>query len=212
MVLTSWKPQWSYLKAGVTSCEKSPLALCLGIKYKGNWVFEEKKKEELLTFNILLSAEWNLPFVRCDSTSFLLLVPVPLTSKHFSFLPYYFLCCFLHHFFLLLFYFPFIYLLISLTPPIPRHTLLYYISSSLCVVSLLSFLLLFLFRLSIYSFSTLISPYLNYSIYLQLFSFILSLIPVFFFLLPSSIYSSSPLFSFSFSISPSSCSLLTIRW
>lgn len=202
MVLTSWKPQWSYLKARVTSCEKWPVALCWVPNVKGTG-YLRRKKEELLTFNILLSAEWNLPFLKVWFHVISSSCPCPSYFK--SFLPHHFLYSLLSHetpFFLLLFNFPFIYLLISLTPPVsPSYSSILHLFFLLYSISLLSFLLVFLFQLNIYSFSTLISPYLNYSIYLQLFSFILSLIPVFFF--PSSIYSSSPLLNFSFSISPS---------
>lgn len=94
MALTSWKPQWSYLRARVTSCEKWPLVLFWVPNIKGTGYL--RRKGEFLTFNIL-SAEWNLPLVRwfyIISSPLLPLSPAPPLNrpylsyfKHFSFLP-----------------------------------------------------------------------------------------------------------------------------
>lgn len=197
MALTSWKPQWSYLKSDIMW--EMTLGTLVGTKYKGNWVFKEKK-EELLIVDIL-SAEWNLPFVRCDSTSFLL-VPVPLTSNTlFSpvLLPLLPSSPFSSFSF---FYFPFfsIYLLISL---LLSPFILFYIFSSFCI--LVPYSLSYCFFC--FNLISILSPLLFFLILIIPFiykyfhsSFLWSLFSSFFF--PSSIYSSSAsFFKFSFSIS-----------
>lgn len=82
MTLSSWKPQWFYLKARVTLCEKWPLALWWAPYIKGTG-YLRSKKGGLLTFNILLSAECSLTFMRW----FYIISappPLPLPTHHAS--------------------------------------------------------------------------------------------------------------------------------
>ena len=108
VALIDWKPQWSYLQTRVTSCKKWPLVLWWVPNIKGARYLRSKKKE-LLILSILLSAEWKLPLMKCDST-LLLLLHLFLLPSDISLFSLVIFSTFFFFFFFPLVYFPFFFI------------------------------------------------------------------------------------------------------